>query len=393
MRVLILQQPSSTSPVDRWLREADPEIELAMVSGVGTSRDEATLSPGMQRFLFEDYRSASTSEALMRICDRWRPDRIVSNAEDDVLRAGHARSVYGIPGQSSAMALLFRDKVQMKRLFARSGLACVSFRAAQSVDDIFDALDEWGATVLKPRRGAGAAGVHVLQDAVEARRLLRSDVTLLAALEEGRLMVEPLIVGAVYHIDIALRGRTALLVSPSVYLAPPHTFRVNNMGSVMLDADGAEHAALCRLARDFVAGLPEGHGANLLHLEVFARPEGGYLAGEVACRLGGGLIKDGIRHTYGVDLSRLGYLLAADLAGEGELHERVGPQTGFVLWTSTTPPPPGERADWCLRMYYSDRTESARDSVDALARCLIAGSSLEEITSRIRMMEALSHEA
>jgi hypothetical protein len=388
VRVLILQQPTSSSPIDTWLREADPSLEIAIVSGTGTVRDEASLSPGVQRFLFDDYLSPATNLALMRICRSWLPDRIASNSEYDVLRAGRVRSILGVPGQKSQMALMFRDKVRMKQLFEAVGLAAVPYRAVQSVEDVLDALRDLGTIVLKPRQGAGSVGVQILEGEREARELLSGQAGVLEALEEGRLMAEELQTCNVYHVDIAAHQNRPLLISPSAYLAPPHTFRSRNVASVMLDEDSQEYHALCLLASDFVAGLPNDHGANLFHLEVYARKGGGYLAGEVACRLGGGLIKESIRHTYGIDLSRLGYLLATDLADASRTLERLNQQTGFVLWTATEPPPASAaKPEWCLRTYYSNRTRSATDSVDASARFLIAGRSGAEINDRIRDVE------
>jgi len=162
------------------------------------------------------------------------------------------------------------------------------------------------------------------------------------------------------------------------------------VASVMLDMGSTPYESLRALATKFVSALPQDHGASLLHLEVYADGEGGYLAGEVACRLGGGLIKDSIRHTYGVDLSRLGYLLATGIDNEAEPRERVSGQTGFLLWTATEPPPEAdEKPAWCIKSFYCARTVDAVDSVDALGRFLVEGSCAEQIEARIRSLEGM----
>ena len=130
-------------------------------------------------------------------------------------------------------------------------------------------------------------GVHVLTSESEAHPLLAGDPELVEALLEDRLMAEARQGGSVYQIDIALKAGRPLLVSPSVYLDPPHTFARKNVASVMLDVGSILYESLHALATTFVSALPQDHGASLLHLEVYANGEG-YLAGEVACRLGGG---------------------------------------------------------------------------------------------------------
>jgi hypothetical protein len=390
MRVLILQQPTSTSPVDHWLKEAIPDAEISIVSAVGTARPDEGLSPGVTRYLYGAYSSEAAMAGLIALCERWRPDRIVSNSEDDILRAGHLRSLFGISGQKSAMALRFRDKVKMKLLFEEAGLTPVPSRSIQSADDVFEALADFGEIVVKPRLGAGSMGVHFLASEAEARQLLAGDPELVEALLEDRLMAEVRQSGSVYHIDIALKAGRPLLISPSIYLDPPHTFARKNVASVMLDMGSTPYESLRALATKFVSALPQDHGASLLHLEVYADGEGGYLAGEVACRLGGGLIKDSIRHTYGVDLSRLGYLLATGIDNEAEPRERVSGQTGFLLWTATEPPPEAdEKPAWCIKSFYCARTVDAVDSVDALGRFLVEGSCAEQIEARIRSLEGM----
>lgn len=52
-----------------------------------------------------------------------RAERVVSNAEQDVLRVAELRDALGLPGMSTKLALAFRDKLEMKRLFAEAGLA------------------------------------------------------------------------------------------------------------------------------------------------------------------------------------------------------------------------------------------------------------------------------
>ena len=123
-------------------------------------------------------------------------------------------NVRPFPRHSSATALMFHNKVRMKQLFASAGLTPVPHREVQCVDDVVSAFADLGPVVLKPRLGTAAVGVHILDRRAALRHVL-TDGNVLAALEQGALMVEPFVDGDVFHVDIAIGGEEVELVSPS----------------------------------------------------------------------------------------------------------------------------------------------------------------------------------
>ncbi|GAA2415186.1 hypothetical protein GCM10010433_12750 [Streptomyces pulveraceus] len=113
---------------------------------------------------------------LFRLREADRPDRVRVNSGDDVLRAAEARSLFGIPGTGSAPALRFRDKVVMKQPFhgppvsAVAYLRCAARPEVRCSADLHAAREELGTVVVRPRDGAGSAGVRVLPDARAVRQ-------------------------------------------------------------------------------------------------------------------------------------------------------------------------------------------------------------------------------
>lgn len=383
-----MQQPSSSSPIDHWLSAAAPDADIRILSADGTRREDSELAPGVTRVLAENYFSDDATAELFRICQTWAPDRILSNAEDDVMRVAEARTLFGVAGQRSASAVRFRDKVQMKQLFLDAGLEIVPFFPVQCVDDVLNAVESLGTVVLKPRRGSGSCGVHVINDASETRRICSGNPDVIRDIAEGALMAEKYIEGDVYHVDIALRDEEMLLVSPSRYLAPPHLFRQVNVASAMLDAATDDYDALVGAAGSLVSEVA-GTGVSILHLEMYKDVEGRFLAGEVACRLGGGLIKESIRHAYGVDMSRTSYLLSAGLGSEIVPAARALTLTGFVLWTATRPPEDMIPAEWTLKYYCSGREGEPTYSGDAAAAGVVQGGSHQEVVDRINRLQSV----
>jgi biotin carboxylase len=386
VHVLILQRPHSTAHYDHWVREADPAARITVLTSADTERPAPGLAAGVHRVVVPDYEAAATAE-LFRLCATDPPDVLFANSEDDVLRAAEARTLFGIRGQGSDTALRFRDKVRMKSLFDGIGVPVVPYRSVRCVADLLAARREFGPIVVKPRDGAGATGVRVLPDEAAVRRTCAEDVGLLIALHGGGLMAERYVEGTVHHVDVLVEGARALLVSPSRYTAPPHRFATENLGSVMLDAGSPRARLLIGAAQRFVAGLPEGHGVHVLHLEFFEDTAGAFWAGEVACRIGGALVKNAIRHTYGVDLSRVACLLAAGLWSPRTEFDRRAAQTGWLIWNGGPElRVPAGNPGWLLEHSRSPRPAGPVSSVDARARFLVEGTSEDQIEHRVRSL-------
>ncbi len=392
MRVLVLQQPSSVAPFEAWLQEAAPDVEVRLISGAGTERADDTIAPGVRRELLDDYHAPETTRRIFEVCAEWRPDVIFSNAEADVLRAAEARTLFGIEGTTSSAAVLYRDKVLMKQLFEGISvdgveIAPVPYRAPTSGADVLAACEELGPVVLKPRDGAGSVSVQVLRTPDEAAGLLAAQPALLFELHRSRLILERFIEGAVYHVDILVRDGAPILISPSRYLHPPHLFARYNVGSVMVDTEGphsADYRFLRRYAEALTARVGKAHRPNILHLEMYRTPQGRFLAGEVACRGGGALIKESMRHTYGVDQAWAACLLSAGLLREHTYLERTAEQSGWILETAArlthdrSAPPP-----WLALARDAPRPDTPTSSMDAGRRFVVTGGSRAEVEERL----------
>ncbi|HEV2371157.1 MAG TPA: hypothetical protein VGS19_03215 [Streptosporangiaceae bacterium] len=383
MRILVLQQPHSVAPFERWLHEASADVEVRIVTGEGTARADETIAPGVRRDVFGDYESDATTRQVFELCAQWRPEVVFSNSEADVLRAAEARVLFGIGGMTSASAVLFRDKVAMKQLFSGLPAQVAPYRVPTSAEEVIDACDELGMVVVKPRDGAGSAGVQVFGTPEEASRFLATNPGLLGPLHRSQLILEKFVHGDVYHVDILVRDGEPILVSPSKYLAPPHLFRQVNVGAVMTDVSSADHGFLAAYARGLVRQVAV-HQPNILHLEMYRTPGGEFVAGEVACRGGGGLIKESMKHTYGVDQAWAACLLAAGLLPERTFLRRTGQQSGYILETAhelaLDPVAPPEWVALCRR---KERPGTPGTSCDAGTQLVVAGDSHDQILGRM----------
>lgn len=128
MKVLLLQQPKSFSNYPKWIEEIQERFDCLEVM-VFTSNDRAAHhswpSSVIKEIEVSDYSSDSATAKFFDIVRKFKPDRIVSSSEEDVLRVAEARSLFGIPGLQHELALSCRDKVTMKQSALDAGLKII----------------------------------------------------------------------------------------------------------------------------------------------------------------------------------------------------------------------------------------------------------------------------
>lgn len=284
--VLILQQPSSSSPVDHWLLQADPRADLTLITGPRSVR-RGEYAEGVKVVEAKDYFSPETMTIAYDEAQAMGADRIVSNAEQDVLRVAEVRDALGLPGMSARTALAFRDKLMMKRLFANAGLGAAPASAVRCVSDIVALTREHGRGVVKPLDGMGAKGLVTIDADARHADVLAAVTPVLDDLHAGRLMWEKYVVGDGLHCDVTLSGSGIKTFSVSRTLAPPGAYATHNYTSYTLDTSDPTYPEARRCVEHLVESLPRDHGATMLHFELFESPDGsGVTAGEVGARMG-----------------------------------------------------------------------------------------------------------
>lgn len=116
-------------------------------------------------FQFERVRSVvdehAMTEAVRRLQQRARVDRLEATVEAHVMATAHVREQLKIPGTSSRTAWLCRDKPAMKEAVRAAGIACAASARVEKVADAEAFAKAHGYPLIcKPLDGAGASGTH-----------------------------------------------------------------------------------------------------------------------------------------------------------------------------------------------------------------------------------------
>lgn len=219
---------------------------------------------------------------------------VITDNEYDLERTARIRAALGIPGQSAASALSFRDKAVMKEVAGRT-VRTARFARLETITDLTDFIDATGyPVVVKPVKQGGSRDIRVLrddEDLVEfSRQHWRED-----------LLAEEFIDGQMYHVDAVLAPGYRFVASSRYLRSCLGVFDGQNNGSVQLRPE--DELAL-RLEEFFDRTLeafdvPE---VSAYHLEVFHTPDDEFVLCEIASRVGGNRIPALTQLTYDVDL-------------------------------------------------------------------------------------------
>lgn len=289
---------------------------------------------------------------LVRLADALSefPVRAVETTDEACLRpAALLRGLLQTDGGLTwTQAVAATDKAIQKTLLERAGVPVAGHRRISAVADAASVADQhlgW-PVVVKPRRGFGTLGTHVVRDRTHLAELLASGAFagtdglpasmtasgLHRPLDEvpGGLLAEALVrVRAEYHIEILRHQGQELYAVPARYVAP--VLGSPLVGSVLLQP-GPEHDTTTALAGAAADAL--GLTTGFAHAEVLLDDQGVWRVGEIGLRPGGARVPHLLRLHHGIDVPGL----AADLATGTRPRVQLSTSDETTAWVSAVTP-------------------------------------------------------
>ncbi|MEG8178880.1 ATP-grasp domain-containing protein [Nocardia terpenica] len=256
-------------------------------------------------------------------------DVVFTPSEYDLLGAARIRDRFGIAGMSEAHTLDLRDKVLMKERVGAAGVVVPRFGACADAVPHELAARIGYPLVLKPRRGMGSRGIHIVHDDAEFARAWPQ-------IDPDDYEAEEFVPGTIYHVDGLVSDGRLLFSRVSRYLttclAAQHQ-RIP-LGSVVVD-DAELRDRLNSFALRALLALSL--DASPFHLELILRADREPVFLEVGARPGGGQIRFVFDDLYGVDLFREWANLA--LGVQRELPVPDEPVGGWLTVPAPSAPP------------------------------------------------------
>ncbi len=392
--LLLSRQPLAKRPLQHWLDDTAERVVLLTTPKAVAGSEDVLAEFFPRHVLVPDYGGWSTEEAAERAAREHRVDLVASTSESDVLRAARLRERLGLPGQDTASATAYRDKVVMKRLMAGSPVALPAFAAVDHPQDLLAFVEEHGfPVVVKPRFGAGAEGVSILRGPADVTAFFEGQRGAEVPYLPGQWMAETFVRGDFFHVDGIMRDGRVVHAWPARY-SGGLAERVRDdafVSSVLLAPDDERLPLLRKLADQVIGTLPPAPHPLAFHLEGWIGADGVPVLCEIASRAGGGLIAEAYERAFGVQLAReglraqCGSALALDhqptapAATEGWIflpfgHGAFSPPAGRC-------PVPGSEVVSMLEA--GAIGEGVRAVTDAAARVFVRAGTVEEVHKRL----------
>ncbi|MFF4960956.1 acetyl-CoA carboxylase biotin carboxylase subunit family protein [Streptomyces sp. NPDC001222] len=270
--------------------------------------------------------------------------RIVAMTEVDVMRAAILRERHGIPGLLPKDAIYMRDKILMKERAAESGILVPRDRKVSNALEVMDFIDEVGyPVVLKPSCGAGSMHTFVIGSEQELDRVLEGGCFSGSPVDMmPELLLEEFIHGEQYHINGFYADGKCHFMNVGRYIGTHLDFlHGRHMASTLLDARSALSQEIVAFVRKMLeTALPFGPD-GMFYVEIFQRPDGQLVMGEVGARIGGLSVYEESRFGFGVDFKMAAvrafcgrgtpqWPVAEELQRGFVGHVVISPQPGFL---------------------------------------------------------------
>ncbi|WP_438493522.1 ATP-grasp domain-containing protein [Streptomyces asiaticus] len=394
LKVLLRSTPQE------WL--AATEGTATLVTGADALHDKDWLIKhyGDTFAAIHSYPNYSMNDAVLKAVDKVLSEgafeRIIAMSEADVMRAAILRERHGLPGLRPEDAIRMRDKFLMKEYASSNGVPVARYRKVRNALDITDFIDEVGyPVVLKPVCGAGSMHTFVLGSEQELDRVLAGGCFSGFVVDKmPELLVEEFVHGQQFRIDgfyadgQCQYGTAARLIGTNLeFLAGRH------FGNSLLDAGSELSQKIVTFACDVLEnGLPFG-SEGMFHMEIWQRPDGQLVFGEVGARLGGISIFEENRYGFGVDFKMAAVRALCGLGVPNwptpkEMQQRfaghvvISPQAGFLEKVPDACP-----FDWVLDYKVGPagrRYSMMRGSNDELATVMVTGACEEEVEEHLQ---------
>ncbi|MGI5484624.1 ATP-grasp domain-containing protein [Streptomyces lavendofoliae] len=292
--LVFAKTPYSKTPYDQWL--AGTGIEPVILT-------TTEFAPGYAHLplvhAFDDYDTNQLVEkTALRLAREHGVEAVFARAEADVVRAAQLRQLLGLPGQHTASALAFRDKVVMKDHLAGGAVEVPEYRLLDSAYTAVEFVAEHGyPVVIKPVSESGSLGARVIRDEDDLDAYL-------ARPWRGTSQIETFVEGRMYHVDGLVVDGEVVFVHPFQYVNDCLSFRDDDwVGCLPLSPRDASYGRLVKAVGAVLEELPTPpHTA--FHAELWITPDDRIVFCEIASRTGGGMISAMVGHAFGIDLDK-----------------------------------------------------------------------------------------
>ncbi|RDH43944.1 ATP-grasp domain-containing protein [Zooshikella ganghwensis] len=225
--------------------------------------------------------------------------RVIAFSERLLLPAAQIRQLIGCKGDRYNDVIGFRDKHAMHRIAKEFSLKVPNQWLASEYQNCLPVVEKHLKLIIKPRSGMGSRGIWIVDNKSMLHQLM-ADIQSQGE-DLDHYVIETYIEGSVFHVDSVIANGNVIFEVTFEYLTPPVQFTDSKPRAAMLVSDPQTAQAIYAANQQVVVAFDIKNGVT--HTEFFLTPSGDVIFGEVAKRVGGGVISEAIYQLMGVDLN------------------------------------------------------------------------------------------
>jgi biotin carboxylase len=292
--LIFAKTPHAKTPYDQWLAGTGIEPILLTPDEFAASYQHMPNVHG-----FENYdQNQRIEKTALELARRHPLVGIFARGEADVIRSAQLRELLGLPGQHTASAMAFRNKVIMKDLLRGTGVRLPVYRMVDSAYTVLRFVEQHGyPVVIKPATGSGSYGTNLIHSEAELDDYL-------AHAPRIEMEIETFVSGQMYHVDGLVVDGQMQFIWPFRYINDCLSYRDSEyLGSHPLGESHPLFGRLVAATEQVVAGLPSPRHMAF-HCELWHTPDDDVVFCEIASRTGGAMVSSVISHSFGFNIDQ-----------------------------------------------------------------------------------------
>lgn len=242
-------------------------------------------------------------------------DGVITFWEDDIPLVGRLVEHFKFIGNNYETAINTRNKYEMRKRFAETGLGSPEFRLIQTNSDLQEAISRIGfPAVMKPAWGADSEFVVLVSDEDEAestfeylRKNCNEQFNPIFKYNSGLFLYEQYVSGMELSVEaFSQYGIPQVLgINEKLPITPPYFIEHGDIAPARISED--QQYEVQKLAEAALIAL--GVKNSLAHVELKVTPQGPKLI-EVASRMGGDDVYLNVKNVWDTDMIKIGLQIA-----------------------------------------------------------------------------------
>ncbi|MEO2248522.1 hypothetical protein ABGB00_01615 [Staphylococcus saprophyticus] len=290
INVILNSYPKALVNFNSWIKAIESDYIIIVPEKKASQFDECNIKTVSN---YSD--DNEVLKALKEINEISTITKIITLRESDLMRASKFRKIFGLEGQSLESSINFTNKLSMKQLMLKNNVPAPEF---YEVSDFYKFCNDSNHYLVKPITGTSSEGIVNIYSEEDLKKLDNISDYYIEKYTNFKNM---------YSIDGICINNEIKFLSAHEYGIAPLEFIGGKNWNIIKQVSECDpiFKKLFEFQENIVTILQNENNVYCFHTEVFLKSDNSLDFCETTCRLGGAMIPEMIKQSYGIDLEYL----------------------------------------------------------------------------------------